>query len=148
MDLVIRAAFIYFLLLTMLRISGKRQFSEISTFDFVLLLVVSEAISQPIFGNGEEYSLTGAVILVGTLVALDILLSHIKRWFKPLDEVLESVPVLLIDEGRVVETNLARERVDPEDVLEAARVRFGIEALSQVKYAILERNGAISIVPK
>lgn len=148
MDLVIRACFIYFLLLVMLRISGKRQFSEISTFDFVLLLVVSEAISQPVFGNGQEYSLTGAVILVGTLVTVDILLSHFKRWLKPLDEVLESAPVLLIDDGRIMETSLGRERVDPGDVLEAARVRFGIEHLSQVKYAILERNGAISIIPK
>ena len=148
MDLVVRAVVIYFVLLLLLRVAGKRQFSEMTTFDLVLLLIVSEAISQPIFGSSEEYSLTGAVILVSTLVAIDILLSHAKRWIQPLDDVLESVPVLLIDDGQIIETNLEHERLASEDILEAARAQFGIERMSQVKYAILERNGSISVIPR
>lgn len=82
------------------------------------------------------------------MVAIDVLLSHVKRWLQPLDEALESVPVLLIDNGSVVETNLRRERISIDDVLETARAQFGIEELAQVKYAILERSGSISVIPR
>jgi uncharacterized membrane protein YcaP (DUF421 family) len=112
----------------------------------VLLVIVSEAISQGLNG-GDDFSLTSSVLLVGTFVALDILLSHLKSWFRPLDNVLEGVPVLLIENGELVRSNMKAERVDEEDIMESARSSLGLARLDQVKYAILERNGSISIIP-
>lgn len=147
MELIIRAAVTYAFILVILRVSGKRQFSQISTFDFVLLLIVSEAIAQGMIG-GADYSLTAAVILVSTLVAIDIALSFVKRWLRPLDDVLEGVPVLLLENGQPISANLSAERVDEGDILEAARGSFGIERLEQIRYAVLEKNGSISIIPE
>ena len=147
MELVVRAAVIYAFILLMLRVSGKRQFSEITTFDFVLLLIISEAASQGLYGSAD-YSLTASLILVTTLVAIDILLSVLKHRFRFLESTLESKPTLLVQDGSLVESNLAAERIDESDILSAARINFGIETLSGVRHAILERDGSISIIPR
>lgn len=146
MELVIRAAAIYGFILLILRLSGKRQFSEITTFDFVLLLIISEAVSQGLYGS-DDYSLTAAFILVTTFVAMDIALSLLKHRFPSLDDAIESKPTMLIQDGRVIEKNLSAERIDESDILSAARTNFGLESLQEVRHAILERDGTISIVP-
>jgi uncharacterized membrane protein YcaP (DUF421 family) len=147
MHLVIRAAFIYLFVFLILRISGKRQFSEITTFDFVLVLILSEAVSQGLYG-GDDFSLTSSVLLVSTFVALDVIFSFVKQKFPKVDKAMEGVPVLLLDDGQVIEKHLKAERIDEGDILEAARSNFGIQSLDQIKYAILERNGSISVVPR
>jgi uncharacterized membrane protein YcaP (DUF421 family) len=146
MELVIRAAVIYAFLLLILRISGKRQFSQITTFDFVLLLIISEAVSQGLYGSAD-YSLTASLLLVTTLVAMDIALSLVKHRFRFLEDALESKPTQLIQDGRLLESNLSAERIDKSDILSAARITFGIESLLEVRHAILERDGSISIIP-
>ena len=146
MELVIRAAVIYLFILVVLRVSGKRQFSEITTFDFVLLLIISEAVSQGLYGSAD-YSLTASLILVTTLVAIDIVLSLLKHRFAWLDDAIESKPTLLMHEGRIIEKNLAAERIDETDILSAARQTQGLESLTDVRHALLERDGSISIVP-
>jgi uncharacterized membrane protein YcaP (DUF421 family) len=146
-ELVIRAAVIYAFVLIVLRISGKRQFSEITTFDFVLLLIVSEAVSQGLYGSAD-YSLTASLLLVTTLIAMDIGLSLLKHRFRFLEDALESKPTLLMRDGRPIEANLAAERIDESDILNAARTTFGIESLAEVRYAVLERDGSISIIPR
>ena len=146
MDLVIRAALIYVFMLAFLRIPGKRQFAQLTTFDFVLLLILSETISQPIFGNPEEYSLTGSAIIVATLISMDIMFSYLKECIPRFDPVMESVPVLLVENGRPLEQNMKSERIGVEEVLEAARSTQGLEDLSQVRYAVLEKDGSISII--
>src|SRR5690606_32013621 len=120
-------AVIYLFILLVLRISGKRQFSEITTFDFVLLLIISEAVSQGLYGS-DDYSLTASLVLVTTLVGIDILLSVFKFKFRALQGVMESKPTLLMQDGNLTQANLARERVDEDDILSAARVAFGIES--------------------
>jgi uncharacterized membrane protein YcaP (DUF421 family) len=147
MHLIIRAALIYAFVFVLMRISGKRQFSELSPFDFVMLLILSEGVSQGLYG-GDDFSLTSSLLLVTTFVALDILVSHIKSWFPRLDHVLEGVPAVLVDEGQIIEKTLKAERVQEEDILESARVAFGIEDMGQIKYAILEKGGRISIIPR
>jgi uncharacterized membrane protein YcaP (DUF421 family) len=145
MELVIRAVVIYVSVLVLMRISGKRQFSQMTSFDFVLLLLISESVSQGLY---DDSALTTSLILVTTLVAVDIALSQIKHRFRTLEEIVESKPTMLIQDGRLIETNLASERVDETDILSAARINHGIESLAQVRHAILERDGSISIVPR
>jgi uncharacterized membrane protein YcaP (DUF421 family) len=147
MELVIRAVFIYAFILLVLRISGKRQFSEITTFDFVLLLIISEAVSQGLYGS-DDYSLTASLVLVTTLVGMDILFSVLKFRLRFLQGVLESKPTLLVQDGNIIQSHLAQERIDEDDILSAARIGFGIDSLAGVRHAILERDGSISIVPR
>jgi uncharacterized membrane protein YcaP (DUF421 family) len=147
MELILRAAIIYLFLLLILRISGKRQFSEITTFDFVLLLIISEAVSQGLYGSAD-YSLTASLLIVITLVALDVVLSFLKHWLRWFDDFLESKPTMLVQDGRLLQSNLARERIDESDILASARQIFGLESLSEVRHAILERDGSISIIPR
>lgn len=146
MELVIRAAVIYVFVLAVMRISGKRQFSQLTSFDFVLLLIISEAVSQGIYGSAD-YSLTAVFILVITLVAIDVLLSQVKHRVSWLDDVVESKPTQLVEDGRLLERHLMMEHIDEHDILSAARKTFGIESLREVRHAVLETDGSISIIP-
>ena len=119
---------------------------EMTTFDFVLLLIISECTQQALIG--QDYSVTGAATAVGTLLGVDIALSLLKRRFKNVEKVLDNVPVLLIERGRIHEDRLKKERVDEGDILAAAREGHGISRLDRIDYAILETNGTISIIPK
>ncbi|HXK34441.1 MAG TPA: YetF domain-containing protein [Dehalococcoidia bacterium] len=147
MGLVVRAIAIYVILMVLMRASGKRQFSELTAFDAILLLIISEAVQQALLGD-EDFSLTAGVILIVTLVSIDILMSHIKQWWTKADLVLEGAPVLLLDDGELIDRAMDRERVDESDILAAARETFGIESLDEIRYAILERTGSISIIPR
>lgn len=145
MDLVIRGAAIYLFLFVILRISGNRQFSELTTFDAVLLIIISEATQQGLIGD-EDFSMTTVFIIIGTFVGLDIVISLVKQWSKKADEIMEGVPVLLFDNGEFLRTNMGKERVDENDILVAAREMYGLQSLDGVKYAVLERGGNISII--
>lgn len=147
MALVVRAIAIYVILMVLMRASGKRQFSELTAFDAILLLIISEAVQQALLGE-EDFSLTAGIILIVTLVSIDILMSHIKQWWTKADLVLEGAPVLLLDDGELIDKAMDRERVDESDILAAARETFGIESLDEIRYAILERTGSISIIPR
>jgi uncharacterized membrane protein YcaP (DUF421 family) len=146
MELVARAAFIYVFLFVIMRVSGNRQFSGLTSFDVVLLLIISEATQQGLLGN-DDFSVTAAFILVGTLVGIDIALSIVKQWSKKADVVMEGVPVLLFDSGEFLRDNMKKERVDEDDIRFAARSLLGLETLDGIKYAVLERGGSISIIP-
>lgn len=145
MEHVIRATIIYLFLFVILRASGNRQFGEITVFDAILLLIIAESTQQALIG--EDFSITAGLILISTLVGIDIFFSQLKRWSKKADLILEGVPVLLIDKGTLLKENMKRERVDEGDIMAAARELRGLESLDQVKYAVLERNGTISIIP-
>ena len=144
MESVLRAAAIYVFLLLVFRIGGKRSLSQITTFDFVLLLIVGEATQQALLGN--DFSVVNAFIVISTLFALEHGLAVMKRWWPALDRAAESLPLILIDNGDVMRDRMDREKVDLSEVLAAAREHHGIERLEQIKYAVLERSGGISIV--
>lgn len=146
MDLVIRAAVVFFALIILMRLAGHRQFSELTTFDAVLLIVIAEVTGNSL--SGEDYSLTATIIVITTLVALDIGLSLLKQKFRRFERIAEGVPVLLVENGRPIPQAMQRERVDEADVLAAARVQQGLESMEQVRFAVLEKDGKISIVPK
>lgn len=141
-----RAVVIFLVLFVVMRIAGNRQFSELTTFDAILIIVIAEVTGNAL--SGEDYSMTAAIIVIVTLVALDIGISLLKRSSRRFDRVAEGIPVLLVENGRVIQENLRRERVDEDDILTAARELQGLERIDQVKFAILERGGRISIVPR
>ena len=146
MDAVIRGAVVYLFLLVLFRLSGQRALAQITTFDFVLLLIISEASQQALIGN--DNSMTHAALVVTTLVGLNILLSVIKQRSKRLEKILEDVPLVLVDDGKPLRERMDKVRVDEDDILEAARACQGLERLDQIKYAVLERSGDITIVPQ
>jgi uncharacterized membrane protein YcaP (DUF421 family) len=146
MESVIRAVCIYGVLLVLFRLTGNRSLGQISTFDFVLLLIISEAIQNAMVGN--SYSLTNAFVLVITLVIIDVGLSLIKQRSHNIDKWLEGTPIVIVEHGRPLRDRMDRARVADDDVLTAARLLHGLERMDQVKYAVVERSGEISIIPR
>ena len=146
MDSVIRAAAVYFLLLVVFRLAGNRSIGQITAFDFVLLLIISEAIQQAMIT--DDYSMTNAFLLVVTLVGLDIMMSLWKQRSERVEKILDGLPVLLIENGKKHSKTMRMERVDESDILAAARELHGLERLDQIKHAVVEASGGITIVPK
>jgi uncharacterized membrane protein YcaP (DUF421 family) len=145
MDAVLRAAAIYFALLVIFRIAGRQSLSELTLFDFVLLLIISEATQQALLGN--DFSMTNALLVIVTLIGIDIGLSQVKRRWPMVDLWLEGAPLILVEHGVPLESRLKAARLRIEDILESAREKHGLERLEQINYAILEKNGKISIIP-
>ena len=146
MDAVLRAAAIYVALLVIFRISGKRTLSQVTTFDFVLLLIISEATQQALLGM--DFSVTMAVLVILTLVALDRIADYLGWRFPRLGLVIDGAPVVLIERGRLLEDRMRQYQLDLEQVLQEARSSQGIRSADEIDYAILERSGAISVIPK
>lgn len=145
MNPVVRGLAVYLFVYLVFRILGKRSLAEITTFDFVLLLIISETTTDALIS--EDFSLMGCFIMVCTLVGTDYLLSLIKnrsQWFEVLSE---GAPLVIVDHGKPLKKRMEKTKVDESDVLEAAREMHGLERMSQIKYAVLERDGTISIIP-
>ena len=141
MDAVLRATAMYLLLLTVFRVSGRRMLAELTTFDFVLLLIIGEATQQALLG--EDFSFINAMLVIVTLVTLEIVLSLLKGWAPFLGKLLDGTPMIVVDHGRPLRERMHKARIDEEDILEAARRLQGIERLDQIKYAVLEVSGGI-----
>lgn len=146
MNPVVRGLAVYLFVYVVFRILGKRSLSEITTFDFVLLVIISEATTDALIG--EDYSLVACFIMVCTLVGIDYLFSVIKNKSKWFQVVSEGAPLIIVEHGKPLTKRMKKSRVDEEDVLEAARETHGLERMSQIKYAVLERDGKISIIPE
>jgi uncharacterized membrane protein YcaP (DUF421 family) len=146
MESVVRALVVYVLLLVLFRMAGKRTLAHTTTFDLVLLLIISEAISNGL--TGSDYSITNAALIVVTLILADIGLSLMKRRSPRLEALIDGLPLLLFRDGRPIGEHMARERVDMEDILAAARERQGIGRAEDIDEAILERSGEISVIPQ
>jgi uncharacterized membrane protein YcaP (DUF421 family) len=146
MDAVLRASAIYFFVWLFFRLAGRRTLAEMTTFDFVLLLIVAEAVQQALLG--EDFSVTNGLLVIVTLLAIDIALAAAQRRWPRVGKVFSGVPTVIVADGRPLKELMARARVEEEDVLEAARRLQGLERMDQIKYAILEKSGGISIVPK
>ena len=145
METVIRGAVVFIVLLVIIRLSGRRTLAQMTAFDLVLVLIVAETTQQALLG--DDFSIVNAVILIITLFSLDILLSYFKEHSPRAERLLDGVPTVLISLGKPDARALKRARVAIEDVLESARAQHGIERLDQIKFAVLEVGGDISIVP-
>lgn len=145
MDSVVRGFAIYAVLLVIMRLSGRRTLAQMTPFDFVLLLLVAETTQQALLGN--DFSITNSVILILTLVTVDVGLSKVKQLWPVAGRVLDGTATVLISLGRPDDRALRRSRIDLSDVMEAAREQHGLARLDQIKFAVLETGGNISIIP-
>ena len=145
MESVFRALIVYLFLLLVFRIAGKRTLSETSSFDLVLLLIISETTQQAMVDS--DHSMTNAAVLIVTLVGFDVFLSFIKQWSPTAEAWLDGLPLIIVRHGKPIAERISRERVDEADILEAAREKCGVETLEEIKYAVLERDGGITIIP-
>jgi uncharacterized membrane protein YcaP (DUF421 family) len=146
MDAVLRATAIYFILLVLVRLTGKRSLGQMTTFDFVLLLVIAEAIQQGLLGN--DFSLTNAFLVILTLIGIDTGLSLLERRSQTVDKLVNGVPLVIVEDGQPLEERMNKVRVTADDILEMAREQQGLEHMEQIKYAVLERSGGISVIPR
>jgi uncharacterized membrane protein YcaP (DUF421 family) len=145
MHSVLRSVAVYLFVLVVFRISGKRSLSQITTFDFILLLIIGEATQQALLGN--DFSVINAFVVIATLMTLEIVFSWAERRFPKLSRVVESLPVVVVENGKLLRERAEQEGVTLEEVLAAGREHHGLERIEQFKYAILERHGGISVVP-
>ena len=146
MDSVIRGLVVYFFVLIIFRIAGKRTLSQINTFDLVLTLIISETLQQALID--DDNSMTNAILLVVTLVGLDILLSVLKHRVPFVARLVDSLPLVIMRDGTLADEPMKKERVNDTDVLNAARQHHGISTMDDIDYAIMEAEGHITIVPK
>jgi uncharacterized membrane protein YcaP (DUF421 family) len=145
MDVVLRTILVFFVMLMLTRVIGRRELSSLQPFDLILLIVLGDAVQQGL--TQDDYSLTGAFLVIFTFALLQVLVSWLGFRFPRTRPVLEGDPLIVVQDGELVENNLKRERLTPEEVAEAARQQ-GIAHLSQVRWAVLETTGAISFIKK
>jgi len=145
MNPVYRGMFVYLFLFLILRIMGKRSLSETTTFDFVVLLIISEVTQQAMINS--DNSLTTSFILITTLLGMDLFFSLLKRRFKMFEKIVEGAPLVIVDHGKPLKERLEKTKVDEQDVMQAARASQGLEKIEEIKYAVLEKHGSISIIP-
>ena len=145
MEMVLRALAIYLILLVVFKIAGRRALLQMTSFDLILLLIISEATQQALLGN--DFSVTGAMLTIVTLVTIDILFGFIKKQMHGAESALDGSPVILLEHGEPLMEKMKMVDVSLDDILVAARQSQDITEPGKIKYAILERNGHISIIP-
>jgi uncharacterized membrane protein YcaP (DUF421 family) len=145
MDIVIRAAVIFVFVYLLTRLLGRRELSTLEPFDLILLVVVGDLVQQGVTQNDE--SLTGALLAISTIGLLTVALSYLSFRFKRMRPILNGEPIVLVEDGEVIEDNLRRQRLTREEIGAEARLE-GIAAIEVVRWAILETNGRISFVEK
>ena len=145
MDIVIRAAVIFVFIYLLMRMLGRRELSSMEPFDLILLVVIGDLVQQGV--TQSDYSVTGALLAASTIALLTVLVSWSSFRFRRLRPILAGEPIVLIENGEVVEANLRRQRLTVEEVESEARLEQ-ISSLGEVRWAILETNGRISFVEK
>jgi uncharacterized membrane protein YcaP (DUF421 family) len=145
MDLVIRATVVFFFIFLVTRIAGRRELSELEPFDLILLVVLGDLVQQGITQSDE--SVTGALIVISTITLLSVGVSWVSFRSRRVRTVTAGEPIILVEDGDVIERNLRRERLVRADLEEAARQQQ-VAAISDIRWAILERDGSISVIPK
>ena len=143
-EIVLRTAVVYLFLVVILRVTGKREVGQMSILELIVILIISDAVQNSMVG--ENTTLWGGLIAVVTLFTLDYLLKFVSDRSRHVRKVVQGEPRLLVRDGRVLTKALKEEGVDVEDVRAAAR-GAGIARLEDVRLAVLETDGSISIIP-
>ena len=144
MDLVFRTAVAFLLVVFVTRVAGKRELSSMEPFDLVMLVVIGDLIQQGVTQN--DFSLTGTAIVLAVLTLMTVGLAYLNFRFGWLRPLLEGGVVVLIEDGKLLASNLRRERLTVEELEQQARLEQ-IDSLDKVRLAILENNGRISFIP-
>lgn len=146
MDAIFRSLAIYGFLLLIFRISGKRSLAQITTFDFILLLIVGEATQQALLG--DDFSVTNALLVILTLLGVDIGLALLKQHVPRVGRYIDGLPLVIVENGELLKDRMDKARIDESDILSAARKLQGLERMDQIKYAVLERDGGVTVIPR
>jgi uncharacterized membrane protein YcaP (DUF421 family) len=145
MDLAIRAVVLYVFVLFVMRVSGRREISSLTAVDLVLLIVLGDAIQQGL--TQDDYSVTGAVIVISTITVLQVATSYLGFRSKRIRKIVEGGPIVLIDDGQIVTGNLRRQRLTADDLAEEMRQQQ-IASVADVQWGILEASGSMSFIEK
>jgi uncharacterized membrane protein YcaP (DUF421 family) len=145
MDIVFRGAAIFFFLFLLTRVIGRRELSSLEPFDLILLIILGDVVQQGL--TQDDYSVTGALIAIGTIAGLQVLTSYVGFRLPWTRRVLDGQPIVIVQDGKPIEETLHRERLTAHEVAAEARVQQ-IESLEKVKWAVLETSGKISFIPK
>lgn len=144
METVLRVLIVYLFVLFGLRILDKREFSQLSTLELVTLLLIPELVQQALVQ--DDLSLTNALIAVSTLFVLVFISTLLQYRSKTVSKVVSGSPTVLAADGELIEKHLNQERVSPEEIF-AEMHKAGFSELSQVRWAILETDGTVAIIP-
>ena len=136
---ILRSVVVYLFLLVAFRLTGKRQVGQLTPFDLVLLLLISNVVQNAVIGN--DNSLGGGLLGAATILLLNLLVVEITYRSKRLRRLLEATPTILVHNGKILHQNLARERVTMDDLLAALR-RNGVADVAHVRIAMLFLQGA------
>jgi uncharacterized membrane protein YcaP (DUF421 family) len=143
MEIIVRATVIYFFLWAVARGVGKRELSEMTAFELILLVTMGDLIQQG--ATQEDMSLTGAALAVGTLAMWILVFAYLSWRFRRLRPITEGVPVVVIRRGEPLDKVLAIERLTLDEICEAARNQ-GITDLAEVEMGVLEPDGKFSFL--
>ena len=144
-EFILRGAIVYAALIFLLRISGKRQVGQLAPFDLVLLLVLSNAVQNAM--NGGDNSVSGGLISAVTLIGLNWVVGYVTFKNKAIEALIEGRPEILIHNGRLYPYALKRERLTHHELMNALRTA-GCATIEEVRAAVLENDGSISVIPK
>jgi uncharacterized membrane protein YcaP (DUF421 family) len=145
MDLVIRAGVGFFFVLFLTRVVGRRELSSLEPFDLIMLVMIGDLVQQGVTQN--DFSVTGMLLVGGTVGMLTVFVSYVGYKFPRVRPIVEGEPVIVVEDGRPIDRNLARNRITREELAAAAR-REGIASLRDVRWAVLETGGSISFIEK
>ena len=145
MDIVLRGCVIFFFLYVLMRVIGRRELSSLEPFDLILLVVLGDAVQQGL--TQDDYSLTGAILAIGTIAMLQLAVSFTNFKFPKLRSILDGEPIVVVQDGKPIDKNLRRERVTLDDLAAAMR-KQGIGSLDDVQWAVMETSGVISFLKK
>jgi uncharacterized membrane protein YcaP (DUF421 family) len=144
METVLRVAVIYVVLLLAFRVLGKRELASMTPFELVTLMMVPEIVSQGLVG--DDYSVTNAIVGAMTIFLLVLTTSAISHRFPRLGAIMHNTPTLLVANGRLLEANMNAERVSAEELYSEMH-KAGVARVEDVRWAVLESDGRISVVP-
>ena len=145
MDLVFRTTYVFFLILLLTRVVGRRELSSMEPFDLMLLVVIGDLVQQGV--TQSDYSLTGATTVIVTLSLLTVATAYATFRIRRLRPLLEGEPIVLVVDGEPIERNLRRERMTLEELAATARLKE-IGSLDEIRFAVLETNGEVSFIKR
>lgn len=146
MDSVLRGAAVYLFLVVVFGVLGRRTLQQTTNFDLLLLIVIGQCTQLALLG--DDFSVTNAVILVSTLLAIHLTLASVSSRLPRLGMWIGGgAPLVVVADGELLERRAKRVGVSREDVMQSARKTQGIERLDQIRLAVVERNGDITVVP-
>jgi len=144
-ELVLRAAVVYVFMFVGIRLIGKKHVGELAPFDLIVLLIVSETVQNAMIG--QDKSLFGGLISAATLLAIAQVMNWLSWHSKKMSRYLEGSPKVIVSHGQRLKSVMASERITLAELMEALR-HHGMTNISDVRFAILENDGRISVIKR